>query len=378
MTNALEVVRDQFAKATTMADVFGPLSSGDLREKKRLLKRQYAILAKMTHPDRVVATDVVLATEVFAQLSTLYRRALEALEAGVYDNSFITARSAVSSNTKVSLSAGATTYHIDVEPYREGDFSNIHLGQSADGAAIFAKIAADPTMNPYLVSEASVLTHARGLTAMKGVLPFLPKLLDSVILTEARNEQYRVNLYAYKPGFVSLTEIRVAYPDGLPPEDAAWIWRRVLGQTLAASMMGVVHGAIVPDHVLVNPVTHEPLHIGWAHAIERPAERNAKLTTVIDRWRDWYPSEVFAREVPSHQTDLFMAGKTMVYLLGGDVARDRFPSHVPKEVVHIVQRCLETKVERRPRDAFVLMREFTNVIQKLWGRTYRPLRLPKL
>ncbi len=378
MTIALEVVRDQFAKATTMADVFGPLSSGDLAEKKRLLKRQYAILAKMTHPDRVAATDVVLATEVFAQLSTLYRRALEALEAGVYDNSFITARSGVSPNTKVSLSAGAATYHIDVEPYREGDFSNIHLGQSADGAAIFAKIAADPTMNPYLVSEASVLTHARGLTAMKGVLPFLPKLLDSVILTEARNEQYRVNLYAYKPGFVSLTHIKDAYPGGLPPEDAAWIWRRVLGQTLAASMMGFVHGAIVPDHVLVNPVTHEPLHIGWAHAIERPAERNAKLTTVIDRWRDWYPPEVFAREVPSHQTDLYMAGKTMVYLLGGDVARDRFPSHVPKEVVHIVQRCLETKVERRPRDAFVLMREFTNVIQKLWGRTYRPLRLPKL
>jgi hypothetical protein len=137
-----------------------------------------------------------------------------------------------------------------------------------------------------------------------------------------------------------------------------------------------VHGAIVPNHVLVNPITHEPLHIGWAHAIVRPEERDAKLTTIIDRFKDWYPPEVFAREVPSHQTDLYMAGKTMLYLLGGDVARNRFPSHVPGPVVQIVQRCLETKVEKRPRDGLVLMHEFLKVIEKLWGRNYRPLRLP--
>ena len=185
-----------------------------------------------------------------------------------------------------------------------------------------------------------------------------------------------MNLFEYKPGFVSLTEIKQAYPRGLPPEDAAWIWRRVLGQTLAASMLKSVHGAIVPDHILVHPLTHEPLHIGWAHAIERPLERNAKLTTIIDRFRDWYPPEVFAREVPSHQTDLYMAGKTMVYLLGGDVARDRFPSHVPEPVVQIIQRCLETKVERRPQDGLTYMHEFSKVIEKLWGRKYRPLKLP--
>ena len=375
MSNALEVVRDQFAKASRFADVFGSLTGVDIEAKKRVLKKQYAVLAKMTHPDRVSAPEVALATAVFAELSTLYRRAQDALVAGVYDNSFIPSRGGAAS-TKVTVSAGTATYQLDVEAYREGDFSNIHLGEAADGSKIFAKIAADPTLNPYLVGEANLLAQASKSAALKGILPFLPKLLDSVILTEVGNEQFRVNLYEYKPGFVSLTEIKNAFPGGLPPEDAAWIFRRVLGQTLAANMLGVVHGAIVPDHVLVNPLTHEPLHIGWAHAIERPAERNAKLTTVIDRWRDWYPLEVLAREVPSHQTDLYMAGKTMVYLLGGDVARDRFPSHVPEPLVQLVRRCLETKVEKRPRDAFALMQEFTKVIDKLWGRKYRPLRLP--
>ncbi len=376
MTNALEVVRNQLVKMSRFTDVFGPLTGSDIGEKKRVLKKQYAILAKMTHPDRVPPSETLLANAVFAELSTCYRRALDALEGGVYDNSFIPARGGATMNTVVTVSSGSATYQLDTEPYRRGDFSNIHLGESTNGTRIFAKIAVDPTMNPYLVNEANVLAHVSKEVTMKSISLFMPALLDSVILTESGNEQYRVNLYEYRPGFVSLTEIREAYPRGLPPEDAAWIWRRVLGQTLAASMLKSVHGAIVPDHVLVNPLTHEPLHIGWAHSVLRPLKRDAKLTTVIDRFRDWYPPEVFNREVPSHQTDLFMAGKTMVYLLGGDVARDRFPSHVPAPVVHTVQRCLRAKVEERPRDGFVLMQEFSNVIEKLWGRTYRPLRLP--
>jgi len=376
MTKALEVVREQFAKASRFADIFGPLSGADIGEKKRLLKRQYAILAKITHPDRVGTADAAIANEVFAELSSLYRRAREALDNGVYDKNFIPIRGGGTTSTTVTVSSSSATYQLDLESYRQGDFSNIHLGESTDGVKIFAKISVDPTMNPYLVNEANMLMRASKEDAAKSILRFLPKLLDSVILTEIGNEQYRVNLYEYKPGFVSLTEIKNAYPAGLPPEDAAWIWRRILGQSLAASMLKSVHGAIVPDHVLVHPTTHEPLHIGWAHSILRPLERNAKLTTVIDRFRDWYPPEVFAREVPSHQTDLYMAGKTMLYLLGGDVTRDRFPSHVPTPVVQIVRRCLETKVERRPRDGFVLMHEFTKVVEKLWGRNYRPLRLP--
>ena len=186
MTNALDVVRDQFAKTSRFADVFGPLSGTDLGEQKRELKRQYSLLAKMTHPDRVVAADAAQANKVFADLSIFYRRALEALEDGRYDSSFIPKRGVVASNTKVTVSSGSAIYQLDLEPYRQGDFSNIHLGDAADGTKIFAKIAADPTLNSYLVSEANVLVRASKEVAMKSILPFMPKLLDSVILTESK------------------------------------------------------------------------------------------------------------------------------------------------------------------------------------------------
>lgn len=370
MSSALLAIRSQFEKATRFADIFGPVLAADLKERKALLKKQYATLAKLTHPDHAEAKDVSVATAVFAELSGLYRKALLALDDGSYEQSFVTA-AGVGSSAYVSIKAGATEYQLDQTPFREGDFSNLHLGEVVGGEKVVAKIAVDPTLNPYLANEANLLSKAEKDLAGNKVLSFLPKLLDSVVLTEAGNEQYRVNLFGYKPGYVSLTEIREVYKDGLAPEEAAWIWRRVLGQTLLANMLGTVHGAIVPDHVLVHPVTHEPLHIGWAHAVKH----GAKLNTIIDRWRDWYPPEVMSKEVSSHQTDLYMAGKTMLYLLGGDVARNRFPSHVPEPVVRIVKRCLEAEVSRRPSDGRAVLDEFLKIIEKLWGRKYRPLRL---
>jgi hypothetical protein len=373
MASALEVVRTQFGNARCFADIFGTLAGTERADKKRLLKKQYAILAKMTHPDRVGVAENVLANEVFAELASLYRRARIALDAGTYDVAFAHSHDVPHS---VVITVGTATYRIDPKVFHQGDFSHLHLGVAENGDAIIAKIATDPTMNQYLVHEATVLARAQKDVSSKRIQPFMPQYIDSVILTESKNEQYRVNLFAYKPGYVSLTTVREAYPRGVALEDAAWIWRRVLGQAVAAQMLQTVHGAIVPDHVLVHPITHEPMHIGWAHAVERPVERSAHITTVIDCWRDWYPPEVFTREVPSHQTDLYMAGKTMVYLLGGDVARNQFPSHVPESIERLVRGCLSAKPELRPQSGSTLLREFTAVIEKLWGRRYRPLSLP--
>ncbi len=374
MTSALLVIKGQFESARRFADIFGPVVAAAVGERKALLKKQYAKLSRMTHPDHALPAEVALATEVFAELSSLYRKAQKALEDETYEQAFTTL-SGQATSTKVTITAGGREYYLDLTPFKEGDFSNIHLGEASDGTKVLAKISIDPTLNQYLVGEAALLMGVAKNKSVVKILPFLPRLLDTAVLTEGKNEQYRVNLYEYRPGFVSLTEIREVYKDGLPPVEAAWIWRRVLGQTLAASMLKSVHGAIVPDHVLVHPVTHEPLHIGWGHAVERPAERSAKIVTIIDRYQDWYPPEVFRKEVPTHQTDLYMAGKTMVYLLGGDVARNRFPSHVPEPIVRIVKRCLETEVARRPPDGLALMNDFFEVAKKLWGRKYQPLRL---
>ena len=45
---------------------------------------------------------------------------------------------------------------------------------------------------------------------------------------------------------------RAAYPDGVDPRDVAWMWRRLLVALGLAHRAGVVHGAVLPEHVLIS------------------------------------------------------------------------------------------------------------------------------
>ncbi len=370
MTNTIEVVRTKISSAATFAEVFGTLPPGSPEDQARALKRQYRYLAKLVHPDQATPAQRALATVVFDELSKFYASAEHAFEHGLYDRPL---GSGTRSTETVTLSAGSRVYTIAAEPVTTGDFSNIHFGKDEQGNGIVAKVARDPTYNQYLVHEAMFLKRVGEQPSQKSLIGLVPGYLDSLILTEPGNEQFRVTIYRQTLGQVSLTQVRERHQSGLAPEDAMWIARRVIAQTLAATMMNVVHGAIVPDHVLIHPLRREPLHIGWAHAVLEPDKHGRRITMVIDRWRDWYPKEVFARTVPNHQTDLYMAGKTILYLLGGDVVRNRFPNHIPPDVAQLIGRLLEENPAQRPRDGLTFMRELTTAAHRHWGKTYRPL-----
>jgi len=49
-----------------------------------------------------------------------------------------------------------------------------------------------------------------------------------------------INLIAGLPGFRSLAEVRSAFPAGIDPRDAAWMWRRLLVAVGAAHRAGVI------------------------------------------------------------------------------------------------------------------------------------------
>lgn len=370
MTTPVEVVKTKISSATTFADVFGPLPRGSPEQQAKALKQQYRYLAKMVHPDQAVAAESKSATIVFDELTKFYASAKQAIELGHYDRRL---GSGASGTDMVTLTVGSRSYTIMAEPFASGDFSNVHVGKDEQGNGVVAKVARRPTFNQYLTHEALLLKQVGEQTSLKSLTRFVPELLDTLTLTEPGNQQFRVNVYRQVLGMVSLTQVRERHQNGLAPEDAMWVARRIIAQTLAANMMNVVHGAIVPDHVLIHPLSREPLHIGWAHAVQEPEKNHRRITTVIDRWRDWYPKEVFDRAIPSHQTDLYMAGKTMLYLLGGDVVRNRFPSHIPPDIVRLIGQLLEEQSSQRPSDGFTFLRELTTAVHRHWGKTYRPL-----
>jgi aminoglycoside phosphotransferase (APT) family kinase protein len=108
-------------------------------------------------------------------------------------------------------------------------------------------------------------------------------------------------------GFVPLSRITTA----VDPRDATWMWRRLLVGLGWVHRAGVVHGAIVEDHVLIHPGEHGL--VDWCY---------------------------------SGNAERFADG------------------------------CLYGAPRMRPQDAWALLEEFDELLNKLYGpRTFRPLNL---
>jgi hypothetical protein len=354
-------------------DVFGQLPAGDLVSQKAALRKQYAALAALVHPDRVAPSDQALAATVFTELTALRGRALSAIDAGTYEAP-LQAPAAATAHWEVVSPLGG--YAFSSEPLRTGDLSTLYVGHAKANPAepLLAKLALEPRFNTLLEREAELLRIIQGAkvgSSHAALRPYFPSLVDTVQMPGPGNTRFRLTITRYDPTFVSVADVMAAYPKGLPPPEAAWIGRRIMAQALAARALGVTHGAITPDHVLVHPLSHEPRHIGWAHAV-----RNTRLLHVIDRWRALYPPEVFAKQIVDMRTDLYMAGATIVALLGGDGTAGTIPSSLPPALRTLLRRSLASSPADRPQDGQQFLSDFTRVVRLEWGRTYRPLQLP--
>jgi hypothetical protein len=374
---AFETVARSLRDAASYLQVFGSLPVDDPGELNAGLRARFAYLARIVHPDQAPTAAKARAADVFADLQRLRRGAERAIADGTYDKPIPADTLSAGAAAATVLRSPTASYRLDATPMRSGDFSRLYRGRTCDAASrpVIVKIAAAPTDNPALEQEARIVGRFHGAPAgspLRGTARYVPTLLDSFLLPDAAGRRFRANVMPFEAGFVALADVIAAYPDGLDPRDAAWICRRVLAQTLAAAMAGVVHGALTPDHVLVHPLSHEPRHIGWAHALAG----GGRIARIVTRWRDWYPPEVFDKQNVDHRSDLYMAGKTMLRLFGGDPARNTLPPAVPGDLARVVLRCVREARAERPHDGRQVLDAFTRVVRGLWGTVYRPLTLP--
>lgn len=368
----------QLRNATSYRAIFGELGAGDAKGQKAKLRAVFVSLARAVHPDHNHGVD----GEAFMFLSKARDGAEAAIDAGSYDAPFPpgTLVDASATGTPTELTSKLGVYRLLPHPFRTGDFSLLYVGAlrrtaSALSESVLVKIAIQPTSNPWLEREAATLRRFATDTDFSSLHAVVPSLIESFTIVGAGNQHYRVNVMPYDTAsYISVAQVIAAYPGGLPPEHAAWIARRVLAQPLVALRAKLVHAAIVPDHILIEPLTHEPKHIGWAHAL--PHDRATRLTQIIDRAADYYPPEVFKHERMGHRGDLFMAGAVAIKLFGGNTKKHSLPSTVPMSVARVLWRCVEQKVADRYPDAAQALSEFTEAVRKEWGRVYRPLHMP--
>jgi hypothetical protein len=287
--------------------------------------RCYRRLARLTHPD--ACPGDARAAAAFARLAALWRRHASALGPG-------------------SLLA-------------RGDIANIYRQQGG-----LLKLARDPADNDLIDREAAALTRLRQRAEPRHAA-YLPVLAARQLVTDPRSGAERHgNLIGYLGGFRSLAEVRAARPGGLDPRDAAWMWRRLLVAIGVAHRAGVVHRAVLPEHVLIEPAEHGLVLIDWCYS----GPPGTLLPAYVRQYRDWYPPEVFDRQPAGPDTDIWLATRCMTELAGG---------LLPQRLTSFARGCQLASPRHRPQDAWQLLAELDELLGRLYGpRRFRPFAMP--
>jgi hypothetical protein len=263
-------------------------------------------------------------------------------------------------------------------------------GGDAEG---ICKIARDPRTNDLVANEAAILRRLHGARDAARFAPFLPALAATAQVADAdpaapprRANVLRFDAHLGSPAddLYSLGEVRAHYRDGLDPRDMAWIWRRLLAVLgFAHADAAVVHGAVLPMHVLIEPREHKLVLIDWCCAAHEPARNRRPLVILTGGFDAWYDPAVRRGAPPVPGLDIAMGARCMIELTGGDAASGRFPASVDPALQRYFDRCLaagetgRTDPATATADARRLQADFDRLIEVLWGRRrFRVFEMP--
>lgn len=241
-----------------------------------------------------------------------------------------------------------------------GDIANLYEDDRG-----LLKLARSPHDNDLLEREARALIRL-GHAGDPRFLPYMPTLIERRLQVDLDTGiQRKANLIGRLDGFVTLSQVQDAYPAGLDPRDAAWMWRRLLVAIGFAHRAGVVHAAIVPEHVLIHPDDHGLVLVDWCYASSEPSQ---PAVAVPASYIDWYPVEVLGGQAPNADLDIKLATQCMTNLMG---------NQAPAPLVKFARDCAPPKAGRRPGDAWRLLQDLDAVLEHLYGpRKFRPFVMP--
>ncbi|MEU0540544.1 hypothetical protein ABZ319_11775 [Nocardia sp. NPDC005978] len=303
-------------------------------------RRRYHRLAAAVHPDRAGAGEAAVAGDAFIRLVQLYRQWLAVAPA------------------TIELAGKYGSYAVG-ELHARGSVADLYRS----GTDSIVKIPRRTQANRLLAGERNALRDIAAVAAEHAWLrPYFPELIDTVDHRDAATGEHRaINvLGAHTTGFVTLEQVRAAYPNGLDPRDYAWMHRRLLRCLAGAALAGWVHTAISPANVLIHPRQHGVVLAGWSFAT-RPGAPAAATLGALD-----YPPEI--RDAVSPATDVHLAHGLLLTMLG-----DRAPAPMRT----FAAGCRGSDPRLRP-DAADLLGEFDDLLDRLYGqRRFRPFELPK-
>lgn len=357
-----EQIVEKLENAAAPEDIFGDLigASGEMLARLRTIYRQ---LARVTHPDGYQGSALQpVAQGAFARLGNWLALAEEKIRAGSYGHQSL----AVFLRSKAREYSVASACQVD-DLYQRHLCSYQEHGRTREAEL---RITRDPHNNDLAQNEVQALRLLAPNDQPHKFSSYFPCLIDSFLLQEG-GVQRQANICTRSAGWYTLTEAREDYPQGIDAKDMAWIWRRLLVALGFAHARGVVHGAVLPGNVAILPADHGLRLDHWAFSAR--LEDNSCVSGIEAAYYDWYPEEILNKEIPTPGTDIYLAARSMIFLLGGDPIQHTYPTSVPRPIQAFLKGCTLSAQRARPQDAWALKEEFDELLERMWGeRKFHP------
>lgn len=328
---------EQVAKATTATEVVGPDDAGR--------KRRVRELKRFLHPDCWSTDDAArtLAEQAFAALELLLSNEAKAAS-GSFD---VTSRKRAYQVSGLAFRGTVANLYACRYLREPGD------SELKDGLLKLPRSVRD---NDLVAAEAATLKKIRATGRNR--IAYFPRYEDAFKYRDKSTSVDRQALVMRRlDGFISLRDVLDAYPHGIDVRDLAWIWRRGLAAISLLHELDIVHGSLLPEHVLIHPYEHGLQLCGMVTAV--PAGTTVKLKVGAT---NFYAPEVLKKEEATTATDLYMWHRVMLRMLRQDT---------PKQFFSFIDGVCFERPAVRPQDPKYLLGEYDDLLFRIYPRKFR-------
>ena len=375
----LERHRVRLAGARRHAEVFGAFVAADEAGRLAELAAAFRKIVAEVHPDRFVhnAQLADLATEVMTLLN------------GWRDE----AERQIRLQSARQTTGSAHFFEVRGKRYAilrdlpAGDIADVFVVQDEQDVAaepLVLKVAKDPANNDLLDNECAVLQ--RLWAAPQAQVEVFGRYLPRVVRSTTLPDDKRATLLTFAEGYLPLAEVQRAYPLGVDGRSLAWMGNRLFELLAWVHGQGVVHGAVLPEHVLIHPVTHGALLVDWCYAVaDWQWPGGPHLAAVPKSAKKRYPDEVFQRVAASPRLDLFLAAGTLGQLAGIDLWTMQAPTDLGRPdaapiasgMVEVLRGCRLARPADRFADSFDVWERWKQAQRRAFGpRKFVPFAMP--
>jgi len=227
----------------------------------------------------------------------------------------------------------------------QGDFCTVYEAQrGADRVCV--KVADDPADNDLVHLEARVLRSLHGKVAPQ--TKHIPQLLDQFTVDGRAGVALQLC-----DGF-TLSALRERFPAGIEQRHVLWMTRRGLSTLGHAHSLGLLHGNVCPEHILVRPRDHNVWLLDWTASVIARDEDGFRVDNP-----PWSPPEVERKLPPLPSSDLYSLGRCMLWALGETSVDDRFR--------RFLEYFVRDSARQRPQDAWEMYRKLDQLREQMWG-----------